>query len=125
MDPRGAVAVVGGGGMNKPPNPLPEGIERRCDWCVKPAAFVLEIAPGQYKMVTMIGPRGVPISAPQATRFAIHAFACADHRDIRDHEAGSPLPDPRRRRAKGVQQLDIFGGSTADPRKPGNALTDL
>lgn len=95
-----------------------------CSWCGEPAVGTIELEPARRKMVTMIGPTGVPITAPQATRFAITAYACADHLAVRDREAG-PLPDLRRRRAKGVQQLDIFGGATSDPRRPGNALTDL
>jgi hypothetical protein len=94
-----------------------------CYWCDEPAVGTIELEPAQRKMVTMIGPTGVPISAPQATRFAITAYVCADHLEVRDREAG-PVPDIRRRRARGIEQLDIFGGSTEDPRKPGNALTD-
>lgn len=110
--------------MNKPWMTLAEGVEQRCDWCPGRAIVQLEIAPGQYKMVTMVGPAGTPVTAPQATRFPIYAYACATHREIRDHDAGTPMPDQRRRGAKGVAQLDIFGGCTTDPRKPGNALTD-
>lgn len=124
MDLRTGMADAGGGSMNKPWTTLPEGKDRRCDWCLERAIVQLEVAPARSKMVTMIGPTGVPVTAPQATRFAICAYACADHREIRDHDAGTPMADRRRRRAKGVDQLDIFGGST-QIRKPGNALTDL
>jgi hypothetical protein len=96
-----------------------------CYWCGKPAVDTVELEPAVRKMVEMIGPRGVPIVAPVATRFAITAEVCEAHRDVRDREPGVPLRDSRRRKATGVQQLDIFGGSTSDPRKPGNALTDL
>lgn len=96
-----------------------------CYWCGEPAVATVELEPSQTKMVTMVGPRGVPVTAPQATRFAITAEVCADHADVRDREPGMPLPDIRRRRAEDVEQLDIFGGSTSEPRKPGNALTDL
>lgn len=96
-----------------------------CQWCGEPAVDSIELEPAQYKMVTVIGPRGVPIIGAQTTRFAVYAYVCVDHLDVRDREPGTPMPDLRRRRAKGVEQLDIFGGSTVDPRKPGNALTDL
>lgn len=113
MDTRDGLAGDGGGRMSE------------CYWCGAPAVDTVELEPAVRKMVTMIGPSGVPIVAPQATRFAVTAKVCETHREVRDREPGAPLRDSRRRKATGVEQLDIFGGSTADPRKPGNALTDL
>lgn len=103
--------------------PVNEGMT--CFWCDEPAVARIEVEPARYKTVTVEGPRGVPIVGMRVTRFAVQADVCAAHRNIRDREGGAPVPDRRRRRATGIQQLDIFGGSTVDPRKPDNALTDL
>lgn len=96
-----------------------------CAWCNAPAVARVLIEPGHYKTVTMLSPRtGEPVDAQQASRFAIWAYVCAEHRTIRDRQPGAPLADSRRRKAKGVDQLDIFGGSTA-AHKPGNAIEGL
>lgn len=103
-----------GGGMNDP-----------CAWCDAPAIDRVLIQPGQYKAVAILHPRtGEPVVAQQASRFAIWAYVCTEHRTIRDREGGTPIPDKRRRKAADVDQLDIFGGSTAT-HKPGNAITGL
>lgn len=96
-----------------------------CAWCAAPAVARVLIEPAQYRKVTIPNPKtGEPITAQQASRFAIYASVCATHVDVRDREPGTPMRDKRRRAALGVAQLDIFGGSTTQ-RKPRNALTDL
>lgn len=98
---------------------------RFCQWCAEPAVDSVEIQPAQYRIVTKISSEGQRIHAPEVVRFAITADVCACHRSARDREGGKPMPDMRRRKAIDVEQLDIFGGSTADPvrvRKPNNAI---
>lgn len=94
-----------------------------CAWCDTPAVDRVLLEPAQYRTVTLPSPKtGEPITAQQVGRFAIWAYVCADHAAIRDRKAGTPMADKRRRKAVGVEQLDIFGGCTTDPRKPDNAL---
>lgn len=116
------MAGMQGGSMT----PAQPQLGRYCQWCGEPAIDEILIEPAQYRIVTKLNPiSGEAIRAPEISRFAITADVCAAHYEIRDRAGGKPLPDLRRRKAEGVEQLDIFGGLTTDPapaRKPGNAI---
>lgn len=74
---------------------------KRCAWCELPATREEQIADAEYDKKTGTCKRA-PIIVP----------ACDDH-PTKDQPA--PVGAFRRRKAKGVDQLDIFGGSTLDP----------
>lgn len=85
-----------------------------CAWCGSPATREIEVQPKR-----MGKKKGEDIVAQQA----IVVPACDDHRAIKD----SQPPDVstfRLRRAKGVEQLDIFGNVVIDgkPRQPTDAI---
>lgn len=94
-----------------------------CAWCDRPGVEQIVVEPARYHTVSIMSPKtGKMVNAEQASRFAITVWACRDHLTVRDREGGTPVGDPRRRHAKGVEQLDIFGGSSLDARKPNNAI---
>lgn len=99
-----------------------------CQWCGQPAVECIEIEPAQHRMVTKRSPiTGEAVTAPETVRFAIHADVCERHGGVRDREGGTPLRDPRRTKAVGTVQLNIFGGESAPtaPRKPTSAIGGL
>lgn len=94
-----------------------------CAWCGEPAVGAIEVEPAQYRTVTMRSAiTGEITRAQEISRFAIVADVCERHRSIRDRAPGQTAADPRRRKAKGIVQLDLFGGQTSDARKPDNAI---
>lgn len=96
---------------------------RFCAWCGEPAIGSIEVEPAQYRTVTKRSAiTGEITRASEIARFEIRADVCASHWEICDRVPGQPVSDPRRRKAKGVVQLDLFGGETSHKRKPDNAI---
>jgi hypothetical protein len=91
---------------------------RFCHWCGEPAVGKVTLEPGH----AFKGKRGG--ESVEMWRQPREADVCVDHLGVCDRQGGAPMPDPRRRAAGGVVQLDIFGNEIVDgrPRKPGNAI---
>ena len=86
-------------------------IGRDCAWCGLPAVGELEIQPAQYRTVS----RRDPVTGKRTTyqafvRAAIVVAVCGEHEHIKTGQP-APVPIPRQRIAKGVEQLGMFASS--------------
>ena len=86
-----------------------------CAWCGLPAVGDVELEPARYRTVS----RRDPITGGRTThqafvRAAIRAPVCHEHQHI-THGQPPPVPIPRQRTARNVEQLGMFA-STADER---------
>lgn len=83
-----------------------------CAWCDLPAVDEVTVEPAKYEK----GDGGLPGKLLQRSK---KAYACDDHLHVTDDQP-APIGAFRRRKAKGVVQLDIFGGD--DSRRSANAI---
>jgi hypothetical protein len=93
---------------------------RECAWCELPTVGDIQVQPAQYRTVSRIDPvTGRRVAHQQLVQAAIHAPVCDEHRSI---TAGQPpaVGIPRERKAKGVDQLDLFATNNGRPQ---NAIT--
>jgi hypothetical protein len=87
---------------------------RDCAWCGLPATAEVEVQPAHYRTVSRRDPvTGKRMTHQQFERAAVIAAVCDTHRQI-THGQPAPVPIPRQRTARGVQQLGLFasGGET-------------
>ncbi len=80
----------------------------RCAWCELPATGTHEVAPAEWD------------KKKGELKRAATVVPCCD-----DHPTADQPPSVvtfRRKKARGVDQLDIFGGSTADADAPRDAI---
>lgn len=89
-----------------------------CAWCDAPAVEQVVIEPTRYRMTTVVGQDGRSYRATEVAQFAIHAYVCAAHLTVRDRAGGKPVRDPRKTKAVGTVQLDIFGNEMTGPTPP-------
>jgi hypothetical protein len=88
---------------------------RDCAWCGLPAVGELEIQPAQYRTVSRKDPTTGRRTAHQVfERAAIVAAVCDTHQQITRGQP-APVPIPRQRVARDVEQLGMFA-STAEER---------
>lgn len=96
------------------------GFTKTCQWCGAPATDTVTLEPTRYRTVTETDPQTREKTRHQVVaQFAIVADVCDQHRNVADREGGAPIPDLRRRGAKGVEQTSIFdvlGDADAGPR---------
>ena len=90
-------------------------IGRECAWCGLPAVGDVELEPARYRTVS----RRDPVTGKRTThqafvRAAIRAPVCTEHEHI-THDQPPPVPVPRQRTARGVEQLGMFA-TTPDER---------
>jgi hypothetical protein len=89
-----------------------------CAWCGLPATGEIEVEPAEYRMLGRVDPVIGDRSAYRCVaRAAIVVPACDEHRQI---TSGQPpaVGLPRQRKARGVDQLGLFGsgrGAIHDP----------
>jgi hypothetical protein len=87
-------------------------IGRDCAWCGLPAVGEIEVQPAQYRTVS----RKDPVTGRRAThqafvRAAIVVPVCDEHQHITRGQP-APVPIPRQRVARGVEQLGMFATTT-------------
>ena len=86
-----------------------------CAWCGLPAVGDVELQPARHRTVSRRDPMTGKRTTHQAfVRAAICAPVCTEHQHI-THRQAPPVPVPRQRTAKGVEQLGMFATS-ADER---------
>lgn len=86
-------------------------IGRACAWCGLPAVDEIEVQPAQHRTVS----RRDPVTGKRTThqaflRAAIVVPVCDEHQHI-THGQPAPVPVPRQRTAKGVEQLGMFAST--------------
>ena len=81
---------------------------RFCDWCGEPAVGKVTLEPG-HGFAAKHGGKSV-----EMWRQPREVDVCAEHLGVCGREGGTRLPDLRRRAAKNVIQLDIFGNEIED-----------
>ena len=91
-------------------------IGRDCAWCGLPATTEVEVQPMRYRTVNRRDPMtGKRTAHQQFERAAVVVPVCDTHEHITRGQP-APMPVPRQRTARGVQQLDMFatpsGGET-------------
>jgi hypothetical protein len=82
-----------------------------CAWCGLPAVDEVEVQPAQHRTVS----RRDPVTGKRTThqafvRAAIVVPVCGEHQHITTGQP-PPVPLPRQRAAKGVEQLGMFPGT--------------
>jgi hypothetical protein len=83
-------------------------IGRDCAWCGLPAVGEVEVQPAQYRTVSRKDPVTGKRAAHRAfVRAAIVAPICDEHQHITSGEP-APVAVPRKRTARGVEQLGMF-----------------
>jgi hypothetical protein len=83
-------------------------IGRDCAWCGQPAVCDVEVQAADYRTVSRVDPvSGKRTAQQRLVRAAIVVPACDEYKAI---TTGQPRPVgiPRQRKARGVQQLDLF-----------------
>jgi hypothetical protein len=86
-------------------------IGRDCAWCGLPAVGELEIQPAQYRTVSRRDPvTGKRTSHQAFVRAAIVVPVCGEHQHIKTGQP-PPVPIPRQRTARGVEQLGMFAST--------------
>ncbi len=90
-------------------------IGRECAWCGLPAVGDVELEPARYRTVS----RHDPVTGRRTThqafvRAAIRVPVCNEHQHITTGQP-PPVPVPRQRTARNVEQLGMFATS-ADER---------
>jgi hypothetical protein len=91
-------------------------IGRDCAWCGLPATGEVEVQPAQYRMISRRDPvTGKRNAYQQFESAAVIVAVCDTHQHI-THGQPAPVPIPRQRTARGVEQLGLFatlgGGET-------------
>jgi hypothetical protein len=90
-------------------------IGRDCAWCGLPATTEVEVQPARYRTVSRRDPVTGKRTAHQVfERSAIVVAVCDTHEQITRGQP-PPVPIPRQRTARGVEQLGMFP-STGDER---------
>ncbi len=83
-------------------------IGRECAWCGLPAVGDVELQPARYRTVSRRDPMTGKRTTHQAfVRAAIRVPVCNEHQHITHGQAG-PVPVPRQRTARNVEQLGMF-----------------
>ena len=83
-------------------------IGRDCAWCGLPASREVEVQPARYRTVSRRDPvTGRRTAHQQFERAAIVAAVCNTHEQITRGQP-PPVPIPRQRTARGVEQLGMF-----------------
>lgn len=96
---------------------------KTCRWCGAPATETITLEPTRYRSVTRRDPvSGENIKAQEVAQFAIVADVCEQHATVADREGGTPIPDPRRRKAQGVEQTCIFDMPGVEDDRRRNAI---
>jgi hypothetical protein len=95
-------------------------IGRDCAWCGLPAVGELEVQPAQYRTIS----RRDPVTGKRTTyqafmRAAIVVPVCSEHEHITTGQP-PPVPIPRQRTARGIEQLGMFANS--DDERLRNAI---
>jgi hypothetical protein len=86
-------------------------IGRDCAWCGLPAVDVVEVQPAQHRTVSRRDPVAGKRTTHQASvRAAIRVPVCDEHQHITTGQP-APVPVPRQRTAKGIEQLGMFPGT--------------
>jgi hypothetical protein len=79
-----------------------------CAWCGLPAVGEVEVQRAQYRSLgrvdPIIGDRG---AYQQLVRCAVRVPVCDEHQQITTGQSG-PVPVPRQRTARNVEQLGMF-----------------
>jgi hypothetical protein len=91
-------------------------IGRDCAWCGLPATGEVEVQPAHYRTVSRRDPVTGKRTASQQFERAAGVFpVCDTHQQITRGQP-APVPIPRQRTARGVEQLGLFatpsGGET-------------
>ena len=87
-------------------------IGRDCAWCGLPATCVVEVQPAQYRTVSRRDPVTGKRTARQVfERAAIVVAVCDTHQQVTVRQP-APVPIPRQRTARGIQQLDMFASAS-------------
>jgi hypothetical protein len=83
-------------------------IGRDCAWCGLPAVGEIEVEPAQYRTVSRRDPQtGKRTTHQQFVRCAVVVAVCDTHEHITRGQP-PPVPIPRQRTARGVEQLGMF-----------------
>ena len=83
-------------------------IGRYCAWCGLPATTEVEVQPARYRTVSRRDPVTGKRTAHQVfQRAAIVVTVCDTHEQITRWQP-APVPVPRQRTARGVEQLGLF-----------------
>jgi hypothetical protein len=86
---------------------------RECAWCVFPAVCEIEVQSARYRTVSRIDPMtGRRAAHQRLVQAAIRVPVCDAHKDV---TVGQPpaVGIPRERKAKGIDQLDVFAAPRA------------
>jgi hypothetical protein len=89
------------------------GVE--CAWCGLPAVCDVQVQPAWFRTVSRIDPvSGRRVAHQQLVQGEIRVPVCDEHRHI---TTGQPSPPgiPRERKAKDVDQLDLFATANGQP----------
>jgi hypothetical protein len=83
-------------------------IGRDCAWCGLPATGEVEVQPAHYRTVSRRDPvRGKRTAHQVFERAAVVVPVCDTHEHITCGQP-APVPIPRQRTARGVEQLGLF-----------------
>jgi hypothetical protein len=84
---------------------------RDCAWCGLPATTEVEVQPAHYRTVSRLDPvTGKRTAREQFERAAVVVPVCDTHRQITRGQP-APVPIPRQRTARGIEQLGLFAAS--------------
>jgi hypothetical protein len=87
-------------------------IGRYCAWCGVPATGEVEVQPAHYRTVSRRDPVTGKWTAHQVfERAAVVVPVCDTHEQITRGQP-PPVPVPRQRTARGVEQLGLFAASS-------------
>jgi hypothetical protein len=89
-------------------------IEPGCAWCDLPAVGEVEVQPAQYRTVSRRDlVTGKRTSHQAFVRAAIRVPACDEHQHITRGQP-PPVPVPRQRTARNVEQLGMFANTDTE-----------
>lgn len=89
---------------------------RDCAWCGLPATTEIEVQPALYRTVSQRDPvTGKRTAHQRFERAAVVVAVCDTHQHITRGQP-PPVPIPRQRTARGVEQLEIFAQAGGEAR---------
>jgi hypothetical protein len=95
-------------------------IGQACAWCGLPAVDEIEVRPAEHRSLGPVDPViGDRSAYQQLVRAAVRVPVCDEHQHIKTGQP-APVPIPRQRTAKGVEQLGMFANS--DDERLRNAI---
>jgi hypothetical protein len=90
---------------------------RECAWCGLPAVCDVQVQPARFRTVSRIDPlTGRRVAQQRLAQGEIRVPVCDEHKRV---TSGQP-PIPRERKARGVDQLDLFAITNV---RPASAVT--